>query len=345
MKKKKKPVQTKPHDHQKMVLTPWQKEHLAYLKEKQREAASKKSTAESGEAAAAVFKAPATIKEAPAEAEQRRFFKRKPPKPKQKKEGFVKKMRQPVYRHLAALLFVFFLLMLPCLYFISPFSRVDSIQVRGNQEVPAKEITAASGIKLDDGILSAVLRSTRVDRKLTAAYPRLKKAKVDFDLPNHVVIDVSEYQQIGWMLKNKKYYPILENCKVLSTPQADTEGDYPILEGFKDQEKVKDVLEQYVLIHDDIRKAISEIQYTPTVDNDLVITLFMNDGNQVIALLNGFGKKMNYYAQVAGQMKEKGIVDMEAGIYSYPYTMRSEEESTPSSTSSSENPQKEEENR
>ena len=45
----------------------------------------------------------------------------------------------------------------------------------------------------------------------------------------------------------------------------------------------------------------------------------MNDGNRVIVNISDLSEKMAYYSQVAEQMDKPGIVDMEVGIFSYPY--------------------------
>ena len=65
----------------------------------------------------------------------------------------------------------------------------------------------------------------------------------------------------------------------------------------------------------------------------------MNDGNKVLVSINDLGSKMKYYPQIAKEMSDKGIrgiVDMEAGIYSYPYTENSTtEDATQNSTDQS----------
>ncbi len=66
----------------------------------------------------------------------------------------------------------------------------------------------------------------------------------------------------------------------------------------------------------------------------------MNDGNQVILNINNLANQMKYYSQVAKDMDEKGVIDMEVGIYSYPYSSTqetAESDSTEETTGSEEN--------
>lgn len=45
----------------------------------------------------------------------------------------------------------------------------------------------------------------------------------------------------------------------------------------------------------------------------------MNDQNQVLINIDQLTKKLPYYAKVASNMQEPGIVDMEVGLFTYPY--------------------------
>lgn len=87
-----------------------------------------------------------------------------------------------------------------------------------------------------------------------------------------------------------------------------------------------------------ITKAISEIKYTPRASNKNLIQLNMNDGNQVIVNINNLANQMKYYSQVAKDMDEKGVIDMEVGIFSHPYgsTQETEESGQSEETTESE---------
>ena len=45
----------------------------------------------------------------------------------------------------------------------------------------------------------------------------------------------------------------------------------------------------------------------------------MRDGNTVYGDLNTIGDKMGYYPAIAASMKNKGIIDLQVGAYSYDY--------------------------
>ena len=43
------------------------------------------------------------------------------------------------------------------------------------------------------------------------------------------------------------------------------------------------------------------------------VHVYMNDGNEVIAQISTFSRKINYYPQYTAKMKFKGIIDLEVG--------------------------------
>lgn len=121
------------------------------------------------------------------------------------------------------------------------------------------------------------------------------------------------------MAKDGKYFPILENGQTVQEPQEKADKEKVILEDFKEQDHIMATIQNYYELPKEIQSGVSQINYTPTEDNDELITIFMNDGNRVILNVSNMDQQMEYYPQVAEEMDEKGIIDMEVGIFARPY--------------------------
>ncbi|MEM5595694.1 cell division protein FtsQ/DivIB [Niallia circulans] len=63
--------------------------------------------------------------------------------------------------------------------------------------------------------------------------------------------------------------------------------------------------------------AISEVRYTPRNTDKWRVTVYMNDGNQVLASLSSFSDKMQHYPSIISQLNtdKKGVIDLEVGSY------------------------------
>ena len=65
-----------------------------------------------------------------------------------------------------------------------------------------------------------------------------------------------------------------------------------------------------------IVNSIWEIQFTQSDSDDYLITLNMNDGNQVVASIPSFAEQMAYYPDAVKKTDgQKGIINMEVGIF------------------------------
>ena len=164
--------------------------------------------------------------------------------------------------------------------------------------------------------------------------PRIESAQITFKTFNTFNLKVKEYKEIALVMKNGKYYPVMENGTVLSVKVANPTKNLPILDGFTDNEKIKSLTKEYNKLSAELQKAISEIKYTPSDTNKNLLRLNMNDGNQVIVNIQNLSSQMKYYTQVAKDMEEKGVIDMEVGIFSYPYSKSSAETEQVSGTNS-----------
>ena len=331
--KEKKSSSTEEHD----ALTPWQKEHLLYLESQ----GIDPEIAEEPETEILLDKTLDSFEEEALDA------------PNEKDEGIsqstidkpfsfsdhlpnFKAYRDKKLRKRLLILVVIFLVpLLGSLYYISPLSKVSAVVVAENPLTPKEALIESSQIVKNERLWPQFFARQRIATAIEKANPRVKKATITLQQWNQLHLHVEEYSESAYLVKGNDYLPILENGTILQEPRKEVTKGRVIVENFTDETLILETLKQYKELPEEIQDAISQITYAPSKNNEELLTIFMNDGNQVIVGISKLADHMKYYLQVAKEMSEKGVIDMEVGIYSYSYPSNEteKEENTESSES------------
>ncbi|MBO0432468.1 cell division protein FtsQ/DivIB [Enterococcus sp. DIV0660C] len=234
-------------------------------------------------------------------------------------------------RRLSLIITILGIPLLFLIYYISPYSKLEAVAVTGNELIPSETVITESKLRIGDNLWTQYWDKDRYVKELKTEQPRVKTAKISFHSINQFELAITEYKDIALIATENKYYPVLENGIVLDQKVDNPTKNLPILEGFKSDAKIKALVKQYNQLSAELQKAISEIKYAPTESNENLLQMNMNDGNQVLVNITNLASQMKYYPQVAKEMKENGVIDMEVGIFSYPYS-NSEEEQAETST-------------
>ena len=318
--KKRNPLPPKKSEESQPELTPWQKQNQEYLKKQAEEAASK---GENEQAEVTI-----TLQEQSQEEPQQHL----PQETVEEEEHFadrlpnVKKTRNKrLYRRLAFILTCLGTAILVALYFVSPLSRLSEVTVSGNKSVESQAIIQQSKLETGSGLWEQYSNRNYFSANIQKKFPIIKKANIKLNGINSFKIDIQEYQIVALAATKGGYHPILENGKTLAETTKAAESGKPIFENFKEDKLIPELMASYNKLPQEIKQGISEIKYAPSKTNKDLINVYMNDGNRVIVNISDLSEKMAYYSQVAEQMDKPGIVDMEVGIFSYPYEKESEE--------------------
>ena len=236
---------------------------------------------------------------------------------------------------LLILVVIFLVPLLGSLYYISPLSKVSAVVVAENPLTPKEALIESSQIVKNERLWPQFFARQRIATAIEKANPRVKKATITLQQWNQLHLHVEEYSESAYLVKGNDYLPILENGTILQEPRKEVTKGRVIVENFTDETLILETLKQYKELPEEIQDAISQITYAPSKNNEELLTIFMNDGNQVIVGISKLADHMKYYLQVAKEMSEKGVIDMEVGIYSYSYPSNEteEEENTESSES------------
>ena len=220
------------------------------------------------------------------------------------------------------------------IYLITPLSRVNEINVTGEQTVAIQKVINASGITHSTNVINVLVRRKQIAKQITTELPRIKTAVVDMNGINNLNIRITEYPLAGFQTTKNGYYAILMNGKVIHQLINKPIGNYPLFDNFNSGKYLSMMIAAYEKIPNKIRNSISEIKYQSQKDNPYQIVIFMNDGNEIIGDMRTISNKIIYYPEIAAQLKEKSVIDLEVGAYSYPLSDIKEESSINSKHSS-----------
>ena len=219
-------------------------------------------------------------------------------------------------------------------FLISPYGKVKDIYVEGAEAVPEQSIIDASHITGKLTALGAVWNDEKIDAYITTTLPQVKTAEVTLRGMNDVTIHVTEHETIAYVYSGGSYYNVLENGTVADTELKVPIGNNPIITSFEMNQNLEDLLEQYMQLTDSVQNSISEIKYTGTEENPYAITVYMNDGNEVKAILPSLAEKILYYPDIVSQLGETtGTIDLEVGVYFTPFAQTTEEAAAASADS------------
>ncbi|MDR2464807.1 MAG: FtsQ-type POTRA domain-containing protein [Streptococcaceae bacterium] len=232
-----------------------------------------------------------------------------------------KQKNKVMVRRLILIVSVAFVFILGLLYIISPFSKLNTVEVTGAGELKTEDILKASGLKKGQPLFPQVLSLNKFAEKVEKSNPRIKKAEVKFHLMNMCTINIERYKVLAYEEVNKSYHPVLENGVLLEDETVKkVDKKYLIFENFNgDKRDMEALVKGYNQLDVTLRNKIKKATSTPTKANPQLVTFDMKDGNKVIISIQEIKEKFPYYPQVAKSMKAKGYVDMEVGIYSYSY--------------------------
>ncbi|HET7580655.1 MAG TPA: FtsQ-type POTRA domain-containing protein [Bacillales bacterium] len=222
--------------------------------------------------------------------------------------------RQKTNRRLTLYLSVFFLLILLVLYFLSPLSHVGKVTVTSNHFVDKQQIVSASGLSHQTSFWDVHAKTIQQNIK---DIKEIKSVEVEKHFPNTVSINVTEYGRVAYLKTDGQYYPILENgMRLAAIKKGEIPEGAPILVDWPKGKHLNKMAAQLQKLSAPIVRQISEIYYTPTDLFPGAITLYMNDGFEVRALIRNFAQRMADYPEIISKInpQTKGIIRLRVGM-------------------------------
>lgn len=311
------------------MLTPWQKENLKYLeqvgdqprwkKTEEPEVAKPEEPAQEDEGLteeAQITDEPdesvedskegptlETVKDLP----KSKSFADKLPKMKETRQKRLK-------GRLTLLISVFGIGAIGTMYYVSPLSKLNKIEVVGNELVTSEAIAASTKLTGKEFIWNAYFNDELIPR-IKKDNPRIKEVDIRLSRLNNLKVTVTEHAEVAYAKENQTIHAVLDNGSILREPTEIKNEAFPVLIGFKEGDNLNYLMASFSKINPEVLANIKEITSTPSSSNDYLMTMTMKDGNQIIASTRNYQDQINYYPQVIADNPGKGIVDMEAGIF------------------------------
>ncbi|MBL0846491.1 MULTISPECIES: cell division protein FtsQ/DivIB [Mammaliicoccus] len=224
---------------------------------------------------------------------------------------------------------VILLVILIVLYMFTDISKVDQVDIKGEEIVAKKDINKALNIKSDSRIYNLPISDMKTKiEKLEG----VKSVTIKRHFPNDMTVEVTEYEPIG-LIKNKKgYVPLLENGSTIKNLSTDLPIDVPILNDFSSK-KLDKLIPELKKVKPKVKAMISEVNYKPGENNQNRIQLFMTDNVEVVGDIQTFANKINYYPSISdklerdnsGALKTPGFVDLQVGVTFLPYETKEQQ--------------------
>lgn len=214
-------------------------------------------------------------------------------------------------RKFVALLIVFLVLLAMVVYSQTKYSKLQDLAVAGAKLYAPVDYQQASGLEFGDSMWS--FTEKEIEEKLNGL-EWVKASRVEKKWLTGVEIHIAEQEKLGYMDNETGYQMVLANGYALEKPVTTVNG--PIFINFENADDRKKLAAQLTAIDSEVFNLISQITLNPKESTPLV-SLYMNDGNEVKGTLGTLAEKLNYYPSVIAQLEDgqKGIIDMEVGIF------------------------------
>ncbi|OJF96513.1 cell division protein FtsQ/DivIB [Alkalibacterium sp. 20] len=222
---------------------------------------------------------------------------------------------------------VFLFILLISLYFISPYRLANNISVSGSEEVYDQVILDSSGLTSGDSIWEEYLNKRKIEEKIVQDNPQVAQAELSLSGIQDFVIKIEEYKTVAYLASDNTYKKILENGNILEEAVPRINAHQPILTGFEEGRPLELMIDEYEQVDEEVQMLISQIDYLQHDRNDMLLSVFMNDGNEVLVPIPVFAERLNYYHQMKAAVDNTtGLFDLEAGAYFIPFTSDNEDD-------------------
>lgn len=201
-------------------------------------------------------------------------------------------------------------------YLSSGVSKIDEINITGNELVSTDDILKYSG--LIEGQSIDVFTRTGAIKDAVLNIAGIKEVSIKRNYTGTVSITVIEDSVIGYHTYEKQTGLVtLSGEVVFSNQNIDKYGNQPMLKDF-DKEHLEQFAKQYALIPTQVRNLISDIAFVPQSGDQTRCEFYMDDGKVVIVRIEDMASQLagDNYAKMIRLMPDNKYYDL-LGKYSY----------------------------
>src|SRR6185437_12756739 len=131
--------------------------------------------------------------------------------------------------------------------------------------------------------------------KSLEALDGVKNVSVSRKWMRDIQIMISEWKTVAYIEENGQYSLLLENGETFLAGMMYPEAEAPVLNNLSNTDIRKQLTSQLLKMDNEVYRLISEIIFDGTDSDSDRITVFMDDGYEVRAVISSFAEKMAYY--------------------------------------------------
>lgn len=220
-----------------------------------------------------------------------------------------KKVRRRSSGKLLLLLFVFFIMIFIFLFFNSSFSRIESIEIKGNIYSTNEEIEQFAQIKREEQFFA--FSSHQIEQRVQEIQ-LIETVEVMKKFPGQVIINVKEYDEVAYKISEAgSIQAVLANgssVNLMDNPIVDK----PILTGWDSTDLVFVSLSQVLsTIPQTLLNDISEIKPDPSASYPDKIKLYTRSFFEITTTVSYLTDKVNYIDEIIFDLQKRGITSGE----------------------------------
>ncbi|MEG0685543.1 MAG: FtsQ-type POTRA domain-containing protein [Coprobacillus sp.] len=199
-------------------------------------------------------------------------------------------------------LFVLFVLILIVAFFLSDYSKVQSIKVVGNEEIKTDDIL--NSISVNKESIFILVNTSKIEDEVKQVN-LVKKANVSRDFFGNIKIEVEEADKVAYSIIDNVTYVIDEMGNVTETKDKaiiQSLQACPMITKFKDLKLLKSFAKQYVEIPELIKSQTSDIVYDPKKMDETRLKFIMDNGKILYLRIEDMVKQLksfDYEANIA----------------------------------------------
>ena len=222
------------------------------------------------------------------------------------------------------LLLLFFMIVLAVLFFQSPLSKIERIEIAGHRYTTAEEIGQAIGVSVGDSFFAAT--ESAMERR-AAALPYIRGAEVDKRFPGTVEVSVAEYGEVAYIVgRDGVLKALLENNEEVLPLPGEPLPPLPVLVNWEGHEELRGRLaRQLAAIPGLLLADISEINPDPSVSYPDRIRIYTRSRFSVTTTVSYLPAKIETMRTIIGSKPPGYLTLLEADTYR-PYDAGTEAE-------------------
>jgi cell division protein FtsQ len=212
------------------------------------------------------------------------------------------------------LLLVFFVVVFIVLFFRSPISKIDSIDIIGYQYVELEQIGQALNVKVGDSFFSTT-RGTL--EKRVQKLPNIEQVTIVKSFPGRVRVKIKEFNEVAYLIgQDGKMNIVLANGNIVAQQKGKSLKLMPVLTGWEQKvDQQKKLSAQLKGIPQTLLADISQIKPDATASYPNRIRLYTRSQFEVITTIDYLKDKLEVMRAIISKRDPGEIILLEADSY------------------------------